>query len=250
MIRLFYELTRSFFNLLFPNCCVFCRKYLEKGSCICESCMNKLEIIDGLFCNRCGAPLPNDLLLNEKSCNQCTDLIFSYSKNESLGIFTGKFRELIHLYKFNKRRSLFRFFSDLTVRYKKTYILDHDILIPMPLTRSRYSERGFNQSHLIAKEISKEVPIKFFGDIVIRRGRSKPQSSVPARNKRLLNVTDKFIVRKKRRSHIADRNILLFDDVLTTGATASVCARALYKEGVQNVDVLTLGRALIEEVTV
>ena len=122
--------------------------------------------------------------------------------------------------------------------------MGHDILISMPLSRSRYSERGFNQSYLIAREISKRAPITFYGNIVTRKGNAKPQSNIKTRKERLSNVTDLFIVKRKWRDFLFKKNILLFDDVLTTGATVSECAHSLYRANVRNVNILTLARAL------
>lgn len=238
------DISRPLINILFPNRCGFCGKILEKRSCICRRCLSGIELIDQPFCPGCGAPLPVGLTTDENSCNQCRDLTFHYNKNESLGVFNGKLRELIHLYKFNRRRSLYRLFAELLLKHKMQYIMDHDILISMPLSRSRHSERGFNQSYLIAREISKRAAITFYGDVITRKGNAQPQSNITTRKERLSNVTDLFIIKKRWREFLYKKNILLFDDVLTTGATASECAHSLFNAKVKNVDILTLARAL------
>ena len=240
----------SIIDLIFPNHCCFCSKPLKKRCCICNECQDDLELITKWYCNRCGAPLPVGFKKHKDFCSQCEDLKFTFTKNESLGIFTGKLRELIHLYKFNKRRSLYRFFSQLIIQNKRAFILSHDFIIPVPLNRARYSERGFNQSFLIAREIAKTTGMTFYGSILDRRGKSNPQSSIASRNERLINISDEFTVKSKWEDTIAGRNVLLFDDVLTTGATVSVCTEALFKSGSSNVDVLTIARALIEPSTV
>ncbi len=229
--------------LLFPNRCYYCKKVLEKGCFVCSDCLKAIDIIQAPFCKKCGAPLGKEIVI-DRHCFQCRNLVFHFQRNESLGVFSGKLRDYIHVYKFEKRRFLYRIFTDLLVQYKKEYIMSHDVLVPMPLTQSRYTERGFNQSYLIAKEISKRVPILFSGHGVIRRGKSRPQSSIPTIKERLNNVTDRFLLKKGSRKLIKDKNILIFDDVLTTGATSSKCAQALYEEEAQNVDILTIARAI------
>ncbi len=241
-----FMLTGLLTALLFPNRCVFCGVTLKEGSCACNECLRGIELINDPICARCGAPLRAVEGRQAKSCEQCTDLMLDYNKNESLGIFTGKLRELIHLYKFKHRKSLSRVFSDMLVKHKKNYIVSHDVLMAMPLTGSRRNERGFNQSFRIAREISKKVPVMFCGDIIVRKGRSRPQSRIAARKERLSNVTDRFIVKERHTGDLRGKNILLFDDVLTTGATASACARSLYQYNVKNIDILTLARALKE----
>jgi ComF family protein len=241
-----FILTKHLAALLFPNRCVFCGTTLKEGSCICKGCFNGIELIEDPFCARCGAPARDAEALQAENCEQCTDMIFDYNKNESLGIFTGNLRELIHLYKFNHRKSLSRVFSDMLVKHKKNYIVSHDVLMAMPLTSRRRNERGFNQAFRVAHEISKKVSIIFYGDIIERKGNSRPQSQIKARKERFSNVTDRFIVKERRTNDLREKNILLFDDVLTTGATASACARSLYQYNVKNIDILTLARALKE----
>ncbi|HEB29901.1 MAG TPA: ComF family protein [Spirochaetes bacterium] len=230
----------------FPNRCVFCGMTLKEGSCVCNGCLSGIELIKGPICAKCGAPLRAVGTPPAKSCEQCTDLPLDYNKNESLGIFTGKLRELIHLYKFKRRKSLSRVFSAMLLKHKKNYVVSHDVLMVMPLTGSKRNERGFNQSFRIAREISKKVPVMFYGDIIKRKGRSRPQSQIAARKERFSNVTDRFIVKERHTGDLRGKNILLFDDVLTTGATASACARSLYQYNVKNIDILTLARALKE----
>ena len=239
-----FMLTKHLAALLFPNRCVFCGVTLNEGVCVCNGCLMGIELIKDPICVRCGAPLRAVEDRQERSCEQCTDLMLDYNKNESLGIFTGKLKELIHLYKFKRRKSLSRVFSDMLVKHKKNYIVSHDVLIAMPLIGSRRTERGFNQSFRIAREISKKVPVIFYGDIIKRRGNSRPQSQIASIKDRFSNVTDRFIVKERHTGDFRGKNILLFDDVLTTGATASACARSLYQYKVKNIDILTLARAL------
>jgi ComF family protein len=180
------------------------------------------------------------------TCYQCQDLEFDFEKNESLGVYVEILRELIHLYKFSKRRSMSRTFTTLLMRYKREYIKGHDLLIPVPLNASRYSERGFNQSSLITDRISMHIQITCLEDCLKRSGTSRPQSSIHPIEERLKNLTDRFIVREKYKEIIKGKNILVFDDVLTTGATSSACAKTLYDAGAGRVDILTLARAVKE----
>jgi competence protein ComFC len=232
-------------SLLFPNRCVFCGDILEGSCCICDECVLKIELINTPFCQRCGAPLYNQTM-KSGVCRQCQDLEFQFHRNESLGVFAGILRDLIHLYKFNKRRSLNRTFTALVLRNKREYIENHDLLMPVPLTALRHSERGFNQSSLIAEGISKIVQMPCLRDCLKRTGASKPQSSIGSIRERINNLTDRFQVREKYRESLMGKNILIIDDVLTTGATSSACARALYDEGAGRVRVLTLARAVKE----
>ena len=231
-------------NLLLPNHCHFCGVSLSSGVCICAACSKSLEIIEGVVCTRCGSPLPPDIKLRGNSCAQCEELTFLFGRNVSLGIFEGFLRRLIHLYKFEGRRSLYRFFAASLLTHKWAYIDGADLIVPVPLSSARYIERGFNQSYLLAKEVARNAHANFIGNALCRRGNAAPQSSVSSQHERVTNLTDHFMVRAGFTDSIEGRRILLIDDVLTTGVTASACARALLEAGVLSVDVLTLARSL------
>jgi ComF family protein len=228
---------------------------VEENCCICPACLKEIEFIGPEFCSRCGAPLKLNFTEGDEKkhlrvCGQCSDLSFFHFKNRSLGVYTGKLKKLIQLYKFEGRMSLSGLFADLLVKYKEQYIRDHDLIVAMPLTRQRYAERGFNQSHLMAQGIANRLSLRFPGDIIARKGSSMPQSGISSRKMRLLNVSDRFFLRRRRGVQIANKNILLIDDVLTTGATATKCVDALYRENAQNVNIITVARALKEPIDV
>ncbi len=237
-------------NTLLPNRCIFCYTPLAEGCCICKTCLDTLEYIGESRCERCGAPRPAGTGACSDACIHCEDVSFIFRKNESIGLFTGRMRKLIHHFKFEGRRSLGGVFADLSVSTgsgRKTYITDHDLLIPVPLAPARYDTRGYNQSFLIVRELSRRVHIPFLKNAVLRRGRSFPQSGIGRLRDRLDNMKDRFAVKRKETKYIKNLNILLVDDVLTSGATASACARVLLCAGARSVDLFTVARAVKEE---
>jgi ComF family protein len=118
------------------------------------------------------------------------------------------------------------------------------MIVPVPLSKRRYSERGFNQSYLIGKDIAKKIPIPFFGRLMKRSGRASPQSSIESLHIRRINMTDKFVIAQRYQNLVRGKDVLLIDDVLTTGATASACARTLYHCGAAKVDLLSMARSI------
>jgi predicted amidophosphoribosyltransferase len=118
------------------------------------------------------------------------------------------------------------------------------MIMPVPLSKSRYFERGFNQSFLIASDIANKISIPFSGRLMKRYGRSRPQSSIESLHIRCINMTDKFVIPYRYQSLVRGKDILLIDDVLTTGATASACARTLHQCGAANVDLLSMARSV------
>ena len=249
---IFNSMFHSMMDIIFPNRCEFCGSLLEGRSYICNNCELKLEYINGNTCNRCGAPVPQDSLKMKKNitpddvyrCYNCDGFDFSFNKNESLYVYSGMIRKLIHMYKFERRWKLYSYFSDKLVKYKSQYIKEFDFIIAVPLNRARLKKRGYNQSSLIAEEISKRTGVVYLRDILHRKGYSKPQSVAASVEERYINMKDKIEVDPKFLGKIKNRNILIFDDILTTGITASICADALYNKKAKNVSLLTIARTL------
>jgi ComF family protein len=252
------NLLESALGVLFPNQCSVCGAVLERGCCICNRCTKDIEFIYSPFCSICGAPIGTDTpgLIEDTDddgrkgqvrnikCIQCTGYSYEFSKNESLGVYAGILRELIQLFKFGKRKGLAITFASLFSERKRGYIEQHAVLIAVPLTPRRRSERGFNQASLIAERVSKECGIEFVRRCIRRKGVSKPQSSIGGMQERISNLRDSFEVGERHKKAIEGRSVLLIDDVLTTGATASACARALKKAGAARVDLLSCARTV------
>ncbi|MBN2323899.1 MAG: ComF family protein [Spirochaetes bacterium] len=265
------NILESALGVLFPNRCFVCGAVLERGCGICDRCTRNIEFIYPPFCARCGAPVGGGAsarwgapigtdtpgLIQDtdedglparggkgKSCIQCREYRFDFAKNESIGVYTGILRRLVGGLKFEKRKGLARTFATLFLEHKRGYIAQHAILVAVPLTPKRRAERGFNQASLIAERISKEFGIEFAPRCIKRRGGSKPQSSIGRIQERLSNLRDSFEVGGRHKSEVEGRSVLLIDDVLTTGATASACARALKKAGAARVDLLSCARTV------
>jgi ComF family protein len=231
-------------NLLLPNRCRFCGASLSSGVCVCDGCIHLLEIIDRVSCSRCGAPVDSNPISVDGACSQCRELSFLFGRNVSLGVFSGRLRNLIHAFKFEGRRSLHWFFADLLHRTTQLYIQRADVLAAVPLSTARYAERGYNQSFLLARSVARHADMPFVGRAIRRRGNAAPQSSISARQDRITNLSDTFAVGNRYVCRFRHKRILLVDDVLTTGATASACAEALLRAGASSVDVLTIARSL------
>ncbi|MCX5700076.1 MAG: phosphoribosyltransferase family protein [Candidatus Omnitrophica bacterium] len=112
-----------------------------------------------------------------------------------------------------------------------------DLIIPMPLHKTRLREREFNQAEALSRQIACFFKKDLANDILIRHRPTKTQTNLPIET-RFVNVENSFSVRKE--THLEDKNLLLIDDVLTTGATSSEAAKALKKSGANIVFVLTL----------
>jgi len=228
-------------DLLFPDECRICEQPLHEISRIpvCLYCLKQPQALDAeFFCRTCRTPFLNRYPLDETGqCSLCRLGLNGFDDVYSAGAYEGNLRKLIHLFKFEGVRPLARplgnFLAQVLPREQR-----FDAIVPMPLHWRRRWQRGFNQSELLAREISRRwnVPLR---SPVRRKKATVPQAGLTSAQRRK-NVQGAFEV--KRGPRLDGLSILLIDDVLTTGATASACARALKRGGAARVSLLTLAR--------
>ena len=156
----------------------------------------------------------------------------------SFGFYEAELRKLIHLFKYGRVRTLSGPLGKLLARALPREQV-FDVIIPMPLHWRKRWQRGFNQSELLAREIGHRTHTPV--ENALRRVRNTAAQAGLTSAKRRLNVSGAFQARK--RAVIDGRRVLLVDDVMTTGATAASCARALQRAGARQVTLLTLARA-------
>jgi ComF family protein len=240
LLRQFIE---SVLAVVFPSPCVLCHRELTASLLggLCGECWSGLECWSGFLCFRCGLPLA-DCRLREPH--------FDFAR--SYGIYGGKLRAAVLQLKFHRREvlgtRLGRLLLDpwLTLETDSAF-RDAGLIIPVPLHRSRERERGYNQAELLAQgllhAIKKRGGISEVGldaRAVMRTHATVPQSGLSLQG-RSENVRNAFEVVEAGR--VRERDVILVDDVMTTGATASACAAALRRAGARRVVVLTLARA-------
>jgi ComF family protein len=188
------------------------------------------------FCSDCKTPFVNRAPLDEQGrCTLCRLGLQGFDAVYTYGSYEGPLRQLVHLFKFGGMRPLAGTFGALLARALPRET-SFDVIVPMPLHWLRRWQRGFNQSALLAREISRRwhTPL---ADVARRGKRTAPQAGL-TNSKRRLNVRGAFQVRGR----LDGKHVLLVDDVLTTGATASACARALKRAGASRVTLLALAR--------
>ena len=220
---------------------------------ICRACWASLQPWTGPFCTRCGLPFASARALDSATplCGECRDDEPGFDKARSFGLYTGNLRRIILRLKFGRRERLGKRLGELLVG---TWDSDEElrelalaVLVPVPLHPSRQRERGFNQAELLVagmvdalrKERGKSE-LQVARGCLRRRRATPPQTglSLAARRENLRGAFE--VVEPERvRAH----TIVVIDDVMTTGATLSACARALRRAGAERVIGLTLARA-------
>jgi len=133
-------------------------------------------------------------------------------------------------------------------RAGRELLTDTDMIVPVPLHRWRLLSRRYNQSAVLTNRIAQLTGCPSMPDLLVRK-RATPTQGGLSRSQRQKNVRGAFAVRSGRHSQVKGRNVLLVDDVMTTGATVDACTRVLERAGAQRVDVLTLARVVRGAIT-
>jgi len=197
-----------------------------------------VPLIAEYFCVACQMPFVNPFPLDESGrCMLCRLGLQGFDAVYSYGSYEGTLRQLIHVFKYGGVRPLAGTFGRFMAQALPREA-GFDLIVPMPLHWFKQWQRGFNQAELLASEIGRKwnTPVK---KIVRRKRVTAPQAGL-TNAKRRLNVRGAFRIARGRR--LDGLRILLVDDVVTTGATASACARVLKRAGAAHVSLLALAR--------
>jgi ComF family protein len=220
-------------DLLFPRWCIGCGR---EGSFLCQSCCQLLPRIMPPLCPRCGRPQPSGIL-----CPSCVGWQAEIDGIRSPFRFDGVMRQSIHKLKYRNLRALAQPLVRLLQAYLVTNPVLGEVLVPVPLHHNRLKERGYNQSCLLARELGKLIDLPVVDDCLIRQRHASPQARASTVDERRSNVDGAFICRDQR---LRDKQVLVIDDVSTSGATLNACAVALKAYGATTVWGLVLAREI------
>jgi len=212
-------------DLLFPKNCIGCGK---EGLFLCKKCLKKIVRIKTPYC-----PICRTMTQNGQFCRNCRP------KTSLTGIMIachyqyGPIKKVIHAFKYEGIKELKEILIDLiSKRIEGNLLRGEKIILPIPLHEKRRTERGYNQSTLLAVGLSEKFSINYSTNTLIRFKRTKPQIEL-SKKERAINIKNAF--RVKNKELIQDRTILLIDDVTTTGLTLNEAAKALKSAGARNV---------------
>lgn len=242
MARALLAPLRFALDVTLPPLCPACREPVSEMQGLCASCWSQLAPIERPYCERLGIPFvydPGPGILSMQAIAAPP----SYNRARAAVRYDDVARRLVHALKFGDRLDLAPVMGRWMARAGKELLAEADAIIPVPLHWRRLWARRFNQSATLARTISEQsgVPVLFDA---LRRVRATPQQIGLSKTQRATNVQGAFRVADSRRAQIAQRRILLVDDVLTSGATTDTCARVLLRAGALNVDVLVFARVV------
>ncbi len=226
--------TERILRLLYPHICPLCGKVTENE--ICGSCREKLTYIREPRCMRCGKPVRRE---GQEYCYDCERQRHIYERGYALWIHNGSVRHSIYQFKYHNQRIFGRFFAEqLYSRYGEAVRRwKIAVIIPIPLSRRKRRIRGYNQAEILAMEFGRLAGIPVEARRLVRSRDTRPQKLMDAHGRKT-NVKHAFAWRGKRiRGNV---NVLLIDDIYTTGNTIDSAAGELKRAGAGKVYFLTI----------
>ena len=235
-------LKRFSFNLLeffLPRLCLFCGGIVaeEAAAAVCPDCEAKIAWAESPLCPRCGLVFASREG-EDHLCGPCQTEAPPFRRALAAAVYDGPAAEAVTKFKYSRRQD---YLPVMHTWLQQPHCLElaaaADLIVPVPLHKKRLKFRGFNQALLLAQAFKDRKPVP--RETLVRVRHTVPQTGLSPQERRD-NVRRAFAV--PRPEEVKDKNVLLVDDVYTTGATVKECARALLKAGARQVDVLTVAR--------
>jgi ComF family protein len=228
-------------SLFYPPLCTICAASVSAREYLCQECEGKVTRIKAPFCATCSEPF-SGAITNTFTCANCAHRKIYFESAVAAYRSRGIVRRVVHDFKYGEQfhlRHLLGRWLDAALDDVRLQSRPFDLLVPVPLHPARKRERGFNQAEALASLVSKSRRIP--SRTVLERTRYTTTQTAFDRAERMENLRDAFRLRKK--TDVRQLRVLLIDDVLTTGATLSECARVLKKAGASAVFAATAARA-------
>lgn len=242
-------LAKQILSWILPKRCLKCGDIVaEDGGGLCGDCWSHLTFISDPQCKCCGYPFEVSLnnLPGDMYCAPCLDQKPLYRAARSALIYNEHSKPILLRFKHGDATYQAPILSQWMKGADPDLFHPQKILVPVPLHWTRLFKRRYNQAALLAKNLQNQTQNEVILDGLIRTKATQSQGHLSPQD-RVKNVKKVFKVNEKRLSKIQNQDIILVDDVLTSGATVEECTRTLLEAGAKSVDVLTLARVVRPE---
>jgi predicted amidophosphoribosyltransferase len=232
---------QSVLGALFPAQCINCGEPATEDFGLCGQCWRETPFIVGLVCDRCGTPLPGEDEGRPEYCDDCLTFARPWDRGRAALLYKDYGRNLVLALKHGDRLDLVRPATTWLMRVAAPILTPDLLVVPVPLHWRRLFRRRYNQSALLSRAVAKAAGLDHCPDLLIRSRKTAPQDG-RNRDERFANVSGAIRVHPRRTGRIAGRNVLLIDDVMTSGATLAAAADACLAAGADTVSILVLAR--------
>jgi len=231
-------------GLLYPELCQLCgeARATPAEGYVCGGCRAKARFIQQPFCQRCGRPYEGEIT-TQFECTNCREMEWHFQSARSAVVARDPVLEVIHRYKYQRALWFEPFLAELLIRAAAPVLEERKpgMIVPVPLHPTKQREREFNQAERLARRLGAAVRVPVNKRLLRRVIPTRTQTQL-SRQERLANVRNAFALRGGQR--LNGERIVLVDDVFTTGATTSACARVLAAAGAGEVCVWTVARGV------
>ena len=228
-------------KLIYPPLCLSCGEPTDSEQSLCHACWPEAHFISGLICDSCGISIGGLDSENDVYCDSCFKAPNAWRKGRAVALYQGPVRQIVLALKHGDRLDVAKFAGAWMAKAAEELVIDDTVVVPVPLHWQRMLKRKFNQAGLLAKEIAKQRQLKY-APLTLKRIIATKMQKGMTREQRFKNQQAAIIVPERNSLALKGKNILVVDDVMTTGATLAACAEACYGAGAKTVNVIVLAR--------
>ncbi len=241
IFTMFHKITDTLLSVIYPQACQICEKSVEMKAdgVVCRACWEKTRVFSGAetLCHKCSFFLHGNPTDYETFCHQCDEHFYDAAR--AVGLYENALSaSILHL---KEEPFVSKNLQNLFITaFENSPFQDTNLIVPVPLSKRRFFERGFNQAGVLAQILAKNTHINLDEQSLVRIVHTPIHRAAMDRQAREKTVENAFDV--KRQKLLEEKKILLVDDVFTSGATVSSCAKVLKQKGAAVVYVLTIAR--------
>jgi ComF family protein len=232
---------QSALHLIYPPQCVSCDAPTDTDFALCGACWSDTPFITGLSCDLCGEPLPGEDDGNIVHCDACMARQRPWAQGRSALLYRSNARRLILALKHGDRPELARSFAPWLARAAGDILQDGMVIVPIPIHWTRRLKRRYNQSAELGRALARETGLEHVPQALIRPRRTAIHDGMSVED-RFTNMDHAIVPHPKHGAVLQGRDVLLLDDVMTSGATFHAAAHAAVTAGANSVRVLSLAR--------
>lgn len=232
---------QTILDIIYPVRCPVCDEIvIPKGERICSPCKKRLPYIGEPRCKKCSKPIEQE---EREYCSDCEHKNFQFVKGFSLWSYDKAMKHSIAEFKYHNKKEYAKFYIQEMVQHYEDIIkkLSPDVIVPIPIHRSKYLERGYNQADILARGLGNALKLPVLSKLLIRNKKTLPQKQLSDKE-RLRNLQEAFDFNKKGLESFQREinRVLLVDDIFTTGSTIEACTNVLKANGIKDIFFITL----------
>ena len=226
---------------IFPPHCISCGCAVSELGALCANCWKETAFITGSTCDKCGVPLIGEPSDHPEYCDDCLEIERPWDKGRAALLYKDNGRKIVLALKHGDRLEIARPAGRWMHSAVREFVSEKTVVVPVPLHWTRFWRRRYNQSALLAASIAHQAKVPYVPDLLKRTGRTKPMDGL-TRDERFALIAGQIAYREKRANQVKGKEVLLVDDVMTSGATLAASAEACLSAGAKLVCVVVLAR--------